>query len=308
MANSNVLVAKTIYDLYKNSGLSIDSRDPSKMGFAILNLKEVNFELPYESPVYRPDFYSFLFVKDGIGHYSIDGQSFESKPGTIYFTNPSNYRTFGWSNIEEVYLICFDEDFLKLYVNDNVFESYPFLLTELINPKVVDAQFYAKVEAIYLLIFQEFAQKENSSYEIIGHFLGALLFRIKAYFWKDYDPIQEGNRSSKIVKSFKENLEKHYRDLINDEAEHLFQVQDYAKLLNLHPNYLGNVIKSMTGKSVSTWINDKTTTIAKSLLIRSNLSIKEISYKLRFSEPSYFSNYFKKETGMTANSFRKSVQ
>ncbi len=301
---TSIFDVETIYDLYKVKRLPLDSFDPRKPNFVILNLKEINFDLPFESQVYRPAFYSFLFVKDGQGHYSIDGQSFESKPRTVYFTNPSNYRTFGWTRIEEVYLICFDETFLKQYLGEKVFENFPFLLTELINPKVVDVGFYKKVEDIYQLMFEEFRLSE-SSYEVIGHLLGALLYRIKEYFWKNYDPIQEGNRSSKIVETFKENLERHYKDIIDDKAEYILQVQDYAKKLNLHPNYLGYVIKSMTGKSVSTWINNKTITVAKSLLIHSDLSIKEISYKLRFSEPSYFSNYFKKETGMTANNFRK---
>ena len=80
------------------------------------------------------------------------------------------------------------------------------------------------------------------------------LLKIKEHFWHDYNPIYEGNRSSQIVKSFKKSLEDHYRDLVSGKGEMVFRVQDYAAAQSLHPNYLSNVIKTKTGKSISTWI------------------------------------------------------
>lgn len=149
--------------------------------------------------------------------------------------------------------------------------------------------------------------KSHSPYKnrIIGNLFVVLLLKIKEYFWKDYNPIYEGNRSSQIVKKFKETLEKHYRELSNGTRHILFQAQDYAKAQNLHPNYLSNVIKSKTGKSISTWIADKTIAEAKSMLRNSSASVKEIAYQLGFSESNHFSNYFKKHTNVTPNAFRK---
>ncbi len=36
--------------------------------------------------------------------------------------------------------------------------------------------------------------------KIIGNLFVVILLKIKAYFWEDYNPIYEGNRSSQIVK------------------------------------------------------------------------------------------------------------
>ena len=100
-------------------------------------------------------------------------------------------------------------------------------------------------------------------------------------------------------------LEKHYRDLSKGIAEKVFRAQEYAVALNLHPNYLNTVIKSKTGKPVGAWIIEKTIAEARSLLINSGLSIKEIAWRLGFAESPHFSNYFKKHAGNSPVSFRK---
>jgi len=296
--------ARSLYELYKYLGLPVDLIQTLE-GFTVHNLKDTGFELPYESPSFRPDYFSFLFVRDGSGNYTIDDLSFEVSPRSIYFTNPSNYRTFSWKKIEDIYLITFDEAFLKKYVGKDVFEEFPFLLTETISPKVVNGAFYTMADKLFQDIHHEFLKRSIDRHKIISHLLAILLYRIKEYFWKDYDPIYEGNRSSQIVKMFKQILEKHYRDFSSGKVETIFRVQDYAEAQHLNANYLSNVIKSKTGKPIATWITDKTIAEAKSLLQNTGISIKEITYKLGFSETAHFSNYFKKNTGTSPVQYRK---
>jgi AraC-like DNA-binding protein len=133
-----------------------------------------------------------------------------------------------------------------------------------------------------------------------------LLLKIKEYFWLNYSPIYEGNRSSQIVKNFKRMLEKHYRDLSDGKVEQAFRVQEYADTLNLHPNYLSNVIKTKTGKPIGSWITEKTIAEAKSLLQNSSIPVKEIAYRLGFAESAHFSNYFRKHTDTSPLTYRKS--
>lgn len=295
---------KSLFDLYHDLGLSVDLIDPTA-GITIHNLKDIGFELPYKSPPFRPDYFSFLFVKDGSGKYTIDDKTFITEPGSIYFTNPSNYRTFEWDTIGEVYLITFDESFLKENVHQDVFNEFSFLLTETVQPKILNLEFYKDIEQLYLQILKEYRASSPYKYRIIGNLFVVLLLKIKEYFWQDYNPIYEGNRSSQIVKSFKQTIEQHYRDLSSGKVQTVFRVQDYADVQNLHPNYLSNVIKSKTGKPIATWIAEKTIATAKALLQNSSNSVKEIAYLLGFSEAAHFSNYFKKHTDTSPVVYRK---
>jgi len=136
---------------------------------------------------------------------------------------------------------------------------------------------------------------------------GALLLKTKEYFREYGQPVAEVCRGTEIVRTFKETLDNHYRSLLKGTEEKIFRVKDYASALNLHPNYLSNVVKSRTGKPISAWIADKTIAEAKSLLQNSTISIKEIAYQLGFAESTHFSNYFKKHTNFSPVSYRKQV-
>jgi AraC family transcriptional regulator, transcriptional activator of pobA len=299
-----VVFYKNLYDTYNKMGLPVDNVDPST-DFTINSLKELHPELPFKSHVYRPNYFSFLFVKNGKGRYTTDELQFCTEPGTIYFTNPGHQKSFEWFAIEEVYLITFTEQYLKENVHQNIFQEFPFLLAETVYPRVLQPGQFAEFEQLYLQIYKE--QQQNSFYKkkIIANLFVVLLLKIKEYFWQNYNPIYEGNRSSQIVKTFKKDLESHYRDLVNGKTENVFRTHDYANLQSLHPSYLNNVIKSKTGKSVTTWIAEKTIAEAKSLLQHSSSSIKEIAYLLGFGESTHFSNYFKKHTESSPADYRK---
>jgi AraC family transcriptional regulator, transcriptional activator of pobA len=294
----------SLYETYKNLGLPVDSIDQS-FDFTINNLAEIHSQAPFKSSVYRPSYFSFVFVKDANGKYITDDLTFETVPGTIYFTNPGHLKAFEWFRVQELYLITFSESFLKENVHPEIFEEFPFLLAETVRPRTLDPEAFGEFEKLYLQILNEYKGTSPFRKRIIGNLFVVLLLKIKEYFWSDYNPIYEGNRSSQIVKIFKENLEKHYRDLAEGKVQVVFQVQDYARLQSLNANYLSNVIKTKTGKTISSWIADKTIAEAKSLLKNSSISIKEVAFRLGFTEANHFSNYFKKYTSLTPNAFRK---
>jgi len=112
MSRQKDLLPETLYDLYKSLDLPLDLLDPGDE-FTIHNVRDLLPALPYISPSYRPNFFTFLFVKDARGWYTIDEMGFDLEPGTIYFTNPGVYRTFGWREIGEAYLVTFNESYPK---------------------------------------------------------------------------------------------------------------------------------------------------------------------------------------------------
>lgn len=299
-----ILIFNTIQDLYKHLKLPVDKIDPD-CEFAIHNLGDIHKTLPYISPVFRANYFSFAFVKNSSGKYTTDDQVFETTPGTIYFTNPGHYKSFEWHDLKDVYMINLSESFLKENVHADIFEEFPFLLSETVPPRVLNAELFAEFEQLYLQILKEYSSGSPYRNRMIGNLFVVILLKIKEHFWKDYNPIYEGNRSSQIVKNFKMLLEKHYRDLSTGVVERAFRVQEYADDQHLHPNYLSNVIKSKTGKPIGTWITEKTIAEAKSLLQNSSTSIKEIAYRLGFAESAHFSNYFKKHTDLSPVLYRR---
>ena len=300
----DIVAFENLFETYKAMGLPVE-KIPSASDFTINNVKDLHPHLPFTSVGFRPGYFSFLFVKDANGRYTTDDTSFNTTPGTIYFTNPGHFKSFEWYRIEDVTLITFTENFLKENVHQDVFREFPFLLSETVSPRVLAPDAFKEFELLYQQIDKEFHGRSEYKLKVVGNFFVILLLKIKEYFWSDYNPIYEGNRSSQIIKTFKRNLEAHYRQVVQGKADKVYRLQEYASLQGLHPNYLSNVIKSKTGKAISTWITEKTITEAKSLLQNSSLSIKEIAFLLGFAESTHFSNYFKKNAGSSPATYRK---
>lgn len=69
--------------------------------------------------------------------------------------------------------------------------------------------------------------------------------------------------------------------------------------------YLFKAFKKSTGKTVMEYFTNLKMKEAKRLIRERELSVKEISEKLSFDTPNYFSKTFKKKTGMTPLQYRK---
>ena len=93
--------------------------------------------------------------------------------------------------------------------------------------------------------------------------------------------------------------------LLREHSPHQREVSFYADKMCLTPKYLSTKIKKITKKSVFEWINTATIIKAKVLLKTNDKSIAQISEELNFPNPSFFSRYFRKHTGMAPNEYRK---
>ncbi len=80
----------------------------------------------------------------------------------------------------------------------------------------------------------------------------------------------------------------------------------YADKLCLTPKYLSKLIRTASGKSAPEWIDAFVILEAKNLLKYSDVSIKEIVYRLNFPNQSVFYKFFKCRTGMTPSEYRNS--
>lgn len=295
--NNPIVVHDRLQDLFDTLGIDI-WQDAE---FTIHPLEEVHSEVR-QSPTFRANYYTFVFLKTGRSEYTLDGQSFSAKPRTVYFTNPGHLKSFRLHERCTGHLLTFSEKFLKQNVHPRVFDDFPFLLAETVPPGYLSEEEFTEYHRLVRQIAEEYQRDTTYKYRIIGNLFVVTLLKIKERFWGHYDP---QDRGSMIVQTFKQQLEKNYRAL--DQFRRLPNVQDYAEAQQLHPNYFSTVIKNKTGRSVNAWINEKTLLEAQALLRQPSLSIKEVAYHLKFSEPTHFSKFFRKHTQQTPNAYRQSA-
>ena len=81
-------------------------------------------------------------------------------------------------------------------------------------------------------------------------------------------------------------------------------VKYFADKICLSPNYLGDLVKSETGKTAQEFIQLKMISVAKNALIDPNLNTKQIAEMLGFQHPQHFMRFFKKQVGCTPKEYR----
>ncbi|PZP44106.1 MAG: AraC family transcriptional regulator, partial [Pseudopedobacter saltans] len=64
-------------------------------------------------------------------------------------------------------------------------------------------------------------------------------------------------------------------------------------------------VKEITGETTTTHIAKRIILEANDMLRHSNWPISEIAFSLGFEEPSYFNNFYKKNTGTTPKMVRQ---
>ncbi|MEM8810306.1 MAG: helix-turn-helix domain-containing protein, partial [Cyanobacteria bacterium P01_G01_bin.38] len=187
----------------------------------------------------------------------------------------------------------------------NIFDEFPFLIAEVAPPHYPEPDLFAEFDKLGDQLMAEFQSSSPYKFNVIGNLTVILLLRIKEWFWKSYNPLEESDTGSAIALTFKRNLENHFRDLVDGRCDRLYQVQDYAEAQYLHPSYFSTVIKRKTGKSVNAWIAEKTIAEAQALLARSTQSVQEIAFRLGFKDAAHFSRFFKKHTALSPSQFRQ---
>lgn len=78
-----------------------------------------------------------------------------------------------------------------------------------------------------------------------------------------------------------------------------------ATQFGYNPDYLNRLFKSSFSKTIKQYINEKRIEHIKGLMLRSDLSLKEIAYRSGFTEYKYFLKFFKYHEKATPTEFYK---
>ena len=112
------------------------------------------------------------------------------------------------------------------------------------------------------------------------------------------------NASERIFSLFIELLERQFPLESGHQRLSLRTPADYADRLAVHVNHLNKVLKETSGSTTTEIISRRLVQEAKILLKQTHWSVAEVAYTLGFDDPAHFSNYFKKQSGLTPLAFR----
>lgn len=246
---------------------------------------------------HRHDYYTVLCIKKGAGIHFVDFEQFKLGEYQVFFIQPGQVHQLMEEEATEGFAIVFSETFLSLnHIEKDFLDDL--MLFEIGNrkgPLRVDSDTFQLLVSYCNQLLQYYEQKEKYSYEAMGALLK--LFLIACHQVCDLKNLDTQTAEAGI------SLLKNFKELLHAKYQHWHQTQPYAQALNISPDHLNRVVKSLSGKTTKDWIQHKLIIEAKRLLHFSNLTTKEITYELGFSEPSNFSAFFKKHTGISPTQF-----
>lgn len=85
-------------------------------------------------------------------------------------------------------------------------------------------------------------------------------------------------------------------------------MSDAAEFMNLNKDYFGKCFIKETGITFGEFYSRLRVEFAKSLLAKGTFRTYEISEKLGFADPDYFTKKFKEVTGITPSEYKASIK
>ena len=236
-----------------------------------------------------------LFLKKGSMRNLLNFEEYEIQERTLAIFPPNfnientNISTDFSAEIIALKETFFEsEDMIKLF---STIWSNPYILQ-------LNEEEFRMVEKYFSLTRDLLNTTFSTSIKLsLQHLLNSFILNIKTF---------SGRSIEKDIQSpYKISMFQRFISLVKEHYKQERTIGFYANQLSITPHYLSALIKQTSGETVMQWINKMVILKSKELLREGNLLVYEISNELNFPNPSFFSRFFKKQTGITPFQYQK---
>ncbi|UAY55312.1 helix-turn-helix domain-containing protein [Arachidicoccus terrestris] len=237
--------------------------------------------------------YRLVYCQSGSTGLHIDETEFTMQSGQVITITSGQVHYFtalrGQIQVLDFALefICKDDSDIELIFHNGLFCHFG-------ENELISLRDPALFENLLDKSAAELEQKPFQYLITVRSYIELLLIEINRTKIANGDPIWKPDALFlKFLESVRSTFEKNYT------------VSDYARLLSTTETRLNEAAKQHTSKTAQNVIFSLKISEAKRILLYQDQSIKEVAYALGFSDPFYFSNFFKKHTGTSPKEYKK---
>lgn len=247
----------------------------------------------FRGQLHRHAHYELMWLERGASIFFSDFVDFPLSAGSMIFIRPGQLHTWrGDMSGLDLLVISFKPELLSpTEIHSLPYfapTATPFLATDESNRPLLSNPFTT--------LHQHYESFGESNRELLASYVRVLLTEAKRLYPAD-SPSAETSSAMQLSKAFHLAVEQRY---LTDRT-----TQPYANRLGVTANHLTRVIRQTSGMTPGEILRDRLTLEAKRLLAHTNLTVGETAQKLGFLSAAQFSNWFKREAGVSPDQFRR---
>jgi AraC family transcriptional activator of pobA len=304
MTNGQLHRIKTISEYHQVMGLP----KPQHPLISVVNLANINPEYGDGRLSLVFDFYSISLKRMNNAKMKYGQQEYDFDEGVMFFMSPN--QVFAIEIEKDVivkrsgWLLLIHPDFLWNTPLAKSIKQYEYFDYSVHEALFLSEKEETTINGIIKNIEQEYHSNiDKFSQDIIIAQLEVLLNYSERFYQRQF--ITRKITNHQILNRLEDILTVYFKN--DDLAQKgLPTVQYIAETLNVSPNYLSGLLKTLTGQNTQQHIHNKLIEKAKEKLSTTGLSVSEIAYQLGFEHSQSFSKLFKSKTNLSPLEFRQS--
>lgn len=243
---------------------------------------------------HKHDFYLIVLFTKGSGAHEIDFKAYDIKPGTIFMMTPGQMHNWKLSKDIDGYVFFHTKDFYDRGYTAASILDYPFFNSIHNQPLIrLKKKAFEKLTTLFKEIAEEYHHTDILKFEK----LHALISLVYIELSRHYLPTTKIENETYLLKLRK------LEEFIDMYFKSKKYPHEYAGLMNLSEKHLNRISKECLNKTTSDLIAERIVLEAKRLLIHSKHTVTEVATELGYDDNSYFSRFFKKNSGETPVEF-----
>ena len=250
--------------------------DVFKIRFCGITYPDKTYEISRENPFSV----CIEYVEKGSGTVHVGNKTFHPEEGDSYILHTKAYHHYysNPTNPWKKYFVVICGSLIE-----NLIEGYQLNNAYLFKGLDTKEEFEKIIELAK-------NKKEDITYEVTS-IVNKILYKMKMHT---------------IIEKKTPDIAERMRDFLNENAVNKFRIEDLCEHISKSESHSIRIFKEAYGITPYAYVLNKKISLAKDLLVNTNLPIKQVSANLNFTDEYYFSNVFKTKVGLSPNNYRKS--
>lgn len=246
-------------------------------------------------PHRHADLFQLLYVQRGQAVAEVEGRRSEVLEAAIQVTPPLSVHGFQFSEDVEGYVLTIAAP-LVAQLEEQLGAPLTVLASAGSYPVGRDRRY---INTLFAALLQEYEGHAPARDLLLHSLVQVLIVWIIRRNQQSVPSDSRDERNRQWLGRFMALVEQHYR-------EHL-TVETFAHRLGMSSVYLNALCRQLAGQTALQIIHQRLLLEAKRSLIYTRMTISQLSDSLGFSDPTYFSRFFRRLTGQSPNAFRRAL-